>query len=345
MNNKDKKRILVVSPADSFFTMPHVRALEKMGYECITFNNRSGLVYSNNFIKRLVRLPQLRFIKDLTLRNTNRRLIRTVKKYKPWLVFSVKAENIQPETIKEIRKSGVITALFFIDFMDHWELIKRMAPAYDYFFSQDHVILKRLCEELGLRNSFYMAHSTEPMADPFINRENQYDISFIGQYNSQQYPNREKYLQSIGDLDLNIWGTEGWAKTPLAKLFHGRSIGDQRYDIYSHSKIVLDINWDLMLVEGLSNRSFEIAGCGAMFMTDYVREDIKRAYTENKEVVLFRDEQELREKIKYYLKHDDEREKIAQAGYQKTVANHTYNNRMKQLIDTIENPEKHLFKP
>jgi len=340
MNNK-RKRVLIVSPSDSFFTMPHVRAFEKMGYECLTFNNRSGLVYSNDFIKRLVRLPQLRFIKDITLRNTNRRLVRKVKKYKPWLVFSVKAENIQSETIKEIRNSGVITTLFFIDFMDHWELIKRIAPVYDYFFSQDHVILKRLREELGLRNAFYMAHSAEPMSDPFTNRENKYDISFIGQYNSQQYPNREKYLQSISNFDLNIWGTKGWAKTPLAGLYHGHSVGDQRYDIYGHSKIVLDINWDLMPVEGLSNRPFEVAGCGAMFMTDHVREDIKRAYRAGEEVVLFKDEHELREKIQYYLKHDTEREKIARAGYSRTVAEHTYYNRIKQLIDTIENPNKY----
>ena len=118
-------------------------------------------------------------------------------------------------------------------------------------------------------------------------------------------------------------------------------MGDQRYDIYGHSKIVLDINWDLMPVEGLSNRPFEVAGCGAMFMTDHVREDIKRACRVGEEVVLFKDEHELREKIQYYLKHDAEREKIARAGYSRTVAEHTYYNRIKQLIDTIENPNKY----
>jgi len=343
MIDQEKKRILIVSPADSFFTMPHVRAFERLGYECKTFDNRGGAVYSSNLLKRLMRIfPRLRVIKKITLDNTNRRLISFVKEYKPWLVFSVKAENIYPETIREIRNSEIITAMFFIDFMDHWELIKRLAPAYDYFFSQDHVILRRLRDELGLKNSFYMAHSAEPMSDPFMNRVNKYNVSFIGQYNPEQYPNREKYLMAIRDLGLHIWGTEGWAKTPLAKLYHGRSIGDQRYDIYSHSKIVLDINWGLMPVEGLSNRSFEVTGCGAMFMTDHVREDIKRAYIEGKEVVLFKNEKDFREKIIYYLEHDDERELIAQAAYKHTIQEHTYNNRVKQLLETIENPEKYL---
>ena len=345
MNNQQKKRILVVSPADSFFTMPHVRAFEALGFECAAFDNRRGMVYSSNLLKRLIRVfPWLRVIKDVTLKNTNRQLVSFVKEYEPWLVFSVKAENIYPETIGEIKKLGVKTGCFFIDFMDHWPLITRLAPAYDYFFSQDHIILRRLWHERGLKNCFYMAHSAEPMADPFTNRQDKYDVSFIGQHNSRQYPNREKYLLALNDLDLNIWGTMGWAKTPLAKFFHGRSVGDQRLDIYSHSKIVLDINWNLMPVEGLSNRSFEIMGCGAMFMTDHIREDIKRAYTEGREVVLFKDENEFREKIIYYLEHNKEREEIAKAGYAKTVAKHTYIERVKQLLDTIENPTKYLYK-
>src|SRR3989344_4863345 len=110
------KRVIVISPADSFFTMPHVRAFEALGFECTTFDNRRGVVYSSSLLKRLMRvLPGLRIIKDTTLRNTNQRLTSLVKEYKPWLVFSVKAENIYPETVKEIRSLGVKTACFFID--------------------------------------------------------------------------------------------------------------------------------------------------------------------------------------------------------------------------------------
>ncbi len=330
------KRIIVVSPKDSFFTMPHVRALERMGYECITFDNRSSALYSNNWMRRLMRLlPSLRILKKWSLDTTNKRLLRLVSSFEPWLVLSVKAENIYPKTIQAIRERGVITACFFIDFMDHWELIQRLATSYEYFFSQDHVVLERLRRELGLTNVFYMAHSAEPLADPCSHREYRYDIAFIGQYNSQQYPNREKYLQAVSDLGLHIWGTEGWASTKLAPYYHGRSLGDQRFEIYGHSKIVLDINWDLMPVEGLSNRPFEVCGSGALFMTDHVRADITRTYTIDKEVILFKDENELREKVQYYLSHNEERERIARAGYDRTVRDHTYDQRMKQLISTI----------
>lgn len=345
MNNKDKKRILVVSPADSFFTLPHVGAFQVLGYDCISFDNRNGKLYSSPMLKRLIRvIPWLRIIKKNTLDQINKRLISLVKEYKPFLVFSVKAENIYPETIREIRKSGAITAIFFIDLIDHWELIKKIAPAYDYFFNQDYIVLNKLWHEVGLKNSFYMAHATEPSADPFTDRQNKYNVAFVGTHSDTLYASREKYLLEIKDLGLNIWGTDGWVKTPLTELFHGSSVGEQRFGIYEHSKIVVDINWNSMLAEGLSNRPFEVTGCGALFMTDNVRADIYRAYEVGKEVVVFTDENDLRDKVKYYLEHEKERDEIARAGYAKTVAKHTYVERVKQLLDTINSPKKYLYK-
>lgn len=345
MAPQTKKRAVVVSPADSFFTSPHVRAFQALGFECVAFDNRSGAIYSSALVRRAMRVfPKLRIIKKVTLDHTNKKLLHLVKSYRPHLIFGVKAENIYPSTITAIKKMGVLTADFYIDLMDHWPVISQIAPVYDYFFNQDRLVIERLRQELGLKNSFYMAHSAEPLPDPITNRVNKYDVSFIGTHNNQTYPNREKYLKEINDLGLNIWGTDGWETSPLAHCFRGRSYGDQRFDIYGHSKIVIDINWDVLPAEGLSNRPFEVTGSGACFFVDLVREDIKRCYEEGKEFVSFSDEKDLREKIKYYLEHDEEREKIARAGYAKTWEKHTYIARVKQFLDTVEHPEKYLYK-
>lgn len=343
MSDQTKKRVLVVSPADSFFTMPHVRAFQALGFDCIAFDNRSGKLYSSVLLRRMMRIfPRLRIIKKFTLDRTNNKLISLVREYKPFLMFSVKAENIYPQTVEKIKKQGVTTACFYIDLMDHWPVISKLAPAYDYFFNQCHIVLRRLRNELNLKNAFYMAHSAEPLPDPLADRVNKYDVSFIGTHNNEIYPNRERYLLAIKDLGLHIWGTDGWLNTSLKDCFHGRSMGDQRFDIYGHSKIVIDINWDVMPAEGLSNRPFEVTGSGACFFVDLVREDIKRCYEEGKEFVSFKNEQDLRQKIRYYLEHGEEREKIARAGYNKTVAEHTYINRVKQLLDVVGHPDKYV---
>ncbi len=340
-----KEKIIIVSPGDSFFTAPHVRAFTQLGYECIVFNFRSGAIYSNPYMRKVIRvLPWADKIKRNSIAKINRNLVEAVKESKPKYLFSIKGENIESETVEEIKKMGVTTINFYNDLMNQWGTIARIAPAYDYFFNQCHVVLRRLWNELGLKNCFYLAHSTEPWPKEKLVKDKKYPISFIGTHSPKLYPNREKYLMAVADLGLNIWGTDGWLKTPMKQLFHGRSEGDQRFEIYGNSKVVIDVNWDFLPAEGLSNRPFEVTGCGTMFMTDYTRADIKRAYKEDEEVVLFKDEKELREKLVYYLEHDAEREKIAQAGYNRTVTEHTYLNRMKQIFDTIQNPEKYLYK-
>ena len=39
--------------------------------------------------------------------------------------------------------------------------------------------------------------------------------------------------------------------------------------------------------------------------------------------------------IEYYLQHDEERETIAHAGQRRTLPDHTYSDRMQELVDII----------
>lgn len=340
MNHK----IIIVTPDKSFFRDPHARAFEKIGYEPIFFSSRHGFVYNPIFRKISRRVRPLRYLKNLQVYLINQNLIRLVKKHKPKLLFAQKAETISPETIDMIKSLGVITINFYNDLMGEWPVISKIAPHYNFFFNQDHVVLKKLWYELGLKNCFYMNHSAEPLLDPFTNRQDKYPISFIGTYNKEVYPNREKYLEVIKDLGLHIWGNDEWQKTSLRDCFHGRAHGDERFDIYSKSKIVIDINWEHFPSEGVSVRPFEVAGSGACLFVDLIKKDIKDVYEENKEFISFSNVDELRDKVEYYLNHDEERKKIAQAGYNRTVTEHTYDHRISQIIDTIKNPNLYLYK-
>lgn len=344
MTELPKERVLLVFPGGSLFTDPFLRSFSRMGYECRVFDYRQGAVFTNETLRRMIsRFPVLRFLKKWRVARTNQLLLQLVREYKPKYLFAQKGEHVYPKTIEEIKKMGVITLNFYNDLMNQWNAIVKIAPVYDYFFNQCHVVLRRLWNELCLKNCFYLAHSSEPILEDKLIKNKKYNISFIGTYNPKIYPNREKYLTAIKDLGLYIWGSEGWGSMPLKDSFHGRSYGDQRLDIYANSKMVIDINWEDFPAEGLSNRPFEVAGCGALFMTDETRADIRRAYAEGQEVILFKNENDLREKVQYYLEHDEEREKIAIAGYRRTVKDHTYDKRIEQMMDTLKNPEKYLY--
>ncbi len=69
-------------------------------------------------------------------------------------------------------------------------------------------------------------------------------------------------------------------------------------------------------------------------MTNYV-EGIDRYYDVGTEIVCFGSKRDLVEKIRYYLSHEEEREAIARRGYERTLRDHTYEQRFNQIFEQM----------
>ncbi len=54
-----------------------------------------------------------------------------------------------------------------------------------------------------------------------------------------------------------------------------------------------------------------------------------------KEIVTFHNEQEMINLIKYYLEHENVRKQIAEAGRARVLKDHTYEVRMKEMVEMI----------
>ncbi|MGH9424683.1 MAG: CgeB family protein, partial [Terriglobia bacterium] len=65
-------------------------------------------------------------------------------------------------------------------------------------------------------------------------------------------------------------------------------------------------------VDQIKGRNFEIPGCGGFLIAGRA-EDLENYYEIDKEIVCFDDVNDLIEKVRYYLRHEDERAAIAQA--------------------------------
>jgi spore maturation protein CgeB len=81
----------------------------------------------------------------------------------------------------------------------------------------------------------------------------------------------------------------------------------------------------------IKGRNFEIPGCGGFLLTGRA-EDLENYYEIDKEIVCFDDTHGLIEKVHYYLTHEDDRAVIAQAGYQRTLRDHTYAHRFTEIF-------------
>ncbi|MDP2598439.1 MAG: glycosyltransferase, partial [Candidatus Liptonbacteria bacterium] len=56
------------------------------------------------------------------------------------------------------------------------------------------------------------------------------------------------------------------------------------------------------------------------------------------EIVVYKDNKDLAEKIKYYLAHPEEREAIAKRGYERTIREHSTERRFEEIFERMGKP-------
>jgi spore maturation protein CgeB len=83
--------------------------------------------------------------------------------------------------------------------------------------------------------------------------------------------------------------------------------------------------------DATTTRTYEIPACGG-FMLHERSDELAKFFEEGKEVACFESSAEVAEKIHYYLRHEDERKAIAQAGYNRCVPAYSYDNRMSEIV-------------
>lgn len=110
--------------------------------------------------------------------------------------------------------------------------------------------------------------------------------------------------------------------------------GEAIATVYAGSKVNLNIS--LKGIEGgTPQRIMDIMSAGGFALTNYCSETAE-LFEEDKEIVMFKTPEELLEKAGYYLAHDEERKRIAKAGYEKVMSCYTYEKKLKQLMDWVE---------
>lgn len=103
--------------------------------------------------------------------------------------------------------------------------------------------------------------------------------------------------------------------------------------VFKNSKINLNISLK-SIYSGIPLRAFDIMGCGGFLMTDF-QPDFGELFVPDEDYVFYTTPDDLYAKIDYYLEHDEKRKIIAQNGYEKVKANHTYDHRLKEMLSML----------
>ena len=270
----------------------------------------------------------------------NKKVINKVYDFLPDLIIIVgqmSNNNIFPSTLRKIRKIKKMkifswtpdnmvkrhnTSLFF----------NKSIPLFDVHFTTKSNIIKELynkgAKKVVFLNQAYSKYDHYP--EPY-DKEYDYDIIFIGTAEKERYDSL-CFLASNG-LKIDVFGNR-WKNFPIIKnlKIHNKPLYGYKYrKAISSSKINLcflrKINDDLQTA-----RSIEIPACRG-FMLAEMTDEHSKLFKEDSEAVFFSSNEELLNKVTYYLKNEKKREKIKNSGYKKvTKFNFSYDDVVKRII-------------
>ncbi len=163
-----------------------------------------------------------------------------------------------------------------------------------------------------------------------------FDVTFVGSCFSLHSSRRDWLEQLCRKHDINVWMPErnrGRSSASIRRAYSGQAWGLNMYQAIRDSKITLNHHGN---VPPFANnmRLYEATGVGTLLITD-AKQDLSDLFTPGSEVVAYRDTEECAELIAYYLRHEDERNRIGASGQARTLHQHTYQQRMVELESLI----------
>jgi spore maturation protein CgeB len=169
------------------------------------------------------------------------------------------------------------------------------------------------------------------------NGERTIPISFVGSFHTA-HTTRVEWLECLSSISpLKVWSPQASHlpdSSPILRLCVGSAWGTEMYQVFRDSLLTLNHHGDIPPYAN-NCRLFEATGVGTLLVTDW-KKNLHEMFEPGKEVVSYHTPEECIEKIQYYLEHEDEREEIARAGQQRTLRDHTYYQRMQELVDIVQ---------
>ena len=338
-------RILVVNPiyGGSLPTAKHcARALENLGHhvasvECdkfadgflsldgITGNKQNAHALSKQFMN---------FMGEMTAARA--------ADFCPDLILALAQAPLTPEAIQRLKVLQIPIAFWFVEDFRTLPYWKDVAASYDHFFTIQQGEFFDQLKSQGANDVYYLPQGCLPDVHrpleltPEERKTYGADLSFMG----AAYYNRRQTFPQLLQHDFKIWGTGWLLETHVGERVQNenqRVSSEESVKIYNAARINLNLH-SSTYHEGIhpegdfvNPRTFEIAAGGGFQLVDQ-RSELPDLFRAGDEMITFASIEDLKEKIAYYLAHDEERNLIAQKGYVRVLSEHTLEHRMTEML-------------
>jgi spore maturation protein CgeB len=164
-------------------------------------------------------------------------------------------------------------------------------------------------------------------------------VSFVGGIDPRVHTAGTAFLERIAArLPIEVWGYGANAlrpDSPLRACYRGEAWGLGMYRVLASSKITLNRHIDVAEGQANNMRLYEATGSGALLVTDRARM-LDELFEPGIEVVAYVDEDDLVEQVTRLMADSESRIRIAEAGQARTLAEHGYRDRMRELAAMLE---------
>ena len=326
-------RILFCSQEMSYIDhkdLQRYETLRELGYDVVPFGFHTYHNFSL-FTRLTFRFGAGRFPrKNLDL--FNRDFLEKIVAVKPDVIWVEKALLLLPETLAQVKRFLPNTLLVSYQHdnpfgrrsneLPTWRNFIRAIPCYDIHFVKrnsdienfiSHGAKRVIINRTGFYSTFYRPYRLAEVPSHL-----RHDTVFIGTAIDHRVGSISN-LMNKEKIRIDVYG--GFWNRHLfyylhRQYFHGLSGPDYPL-IVSGSKICLGYVSSSNFDE-YTERSVEIPACGGFFLAERTPTHLE-LYQEGEEAEFFSSNEECAEKIRFYLRNDDKRQKIAQAGYERCL--------------------------
>jgi glycosyltransferase involved in cell wall biosynthesis len=339
-----------VSQAQHFW----VKSLRRMGHECHVFwrsasalrgSQRPSLYMTDRRSPRNVVRGLLQAVPELNpdLRLRNRALRQFAERIEPDVIVMIGGNRvILPSTLNRLKEQSSAVLIYATGTSPRvfaHRIERSAAGQYDLVITNDSNHAKEWID-LGAPRAEVLPlsavdpdfHRKRPLPAPDRDRFRR-QIGFVGTLVPRSlYGHRVAALMALREFDLAIWSVH---EVPLAlqRFYRGPALGDAMMSALSGSTIAVNPHADFML-DGGNQRLFEACGAGALQITNACPA-VDRWFQPGEHLLTYRDPDELVELVRYALENKTRLNQIAAAGQAHVYAHHTYDHRMRRLLELI----------
>jgi hypothetical protein len=267
--------------------------------------------------------------------------IQRIKRFDPDLIIfqAHGPDNIQPATVRQIRQMlpKTVIANFNGDVVDVTPWHVEMVEACDVSLLISPDIFRRFGNTRG--NLAYWPISYEPIYET-AERKADGGIVFLGTlFGEGRFPEAERRRDSVvalskSGLPFEVFGNN-WQKVGV-QAFPTLDNHKTNLWIYEHAKLALSISQSSDLWGYSSDRLYMITATGCPAMVKRFRGMEEHGFIDGDTCIVWEEPQDLLDKARYWLAHDEEREAIGRRGRELTTTRHNWRQRVIALLEICE---------